>query len=80
MTNYYTIAVVFDKSDSAKHYTYKVDNTMKVVVDDIVIVNVGDKYKFCLVMAINVKLKSSITYKYIVNVLDTTKYDEIQRL
>jgi hypothetical protein len=74
----YTIEVIYQNSYNNQGYTYKVDNRVKVVAGDIVVVPVSEDYIFKVAKVKEVhdkpKLKDNIKYRYIVAKVDMSVY------
>lgn len=84
-TGYYTVGVMFleDRNPEAqrKIYTYKVPNTVKLEVNDRVIVKVVDDLKLVKVMEIHpepqIDLNSKVPYKWIVQKVDVEGHTKL---
>lgn len=76
-----TIEVVFETGNGERTYTYKTVEDLEV--DDLVIVKVHGKYKITKVAVVHkvpqIDLNSDINYQWIVQKLDTSRYDEMNR-
>ena len=77
--DYYTIGVQFAGTNA--YYTYKVDNSVKVETGDFVIVKARGKFSVAEVVRVDkgskVDFDASYTYAYIVQKVDSARYDEL---
>ena len=82
LDDYYTVGVIFSSDATSKPYTYKVDNSLDLQVDDLVVVVANDQYKLVKVVKRHetnqVDFASNYVYKYVIDKVDFTRYDELK--
>lgn len=79
LENFYTVGINF--KNSSKIYTYKVAKDIELEVEDLVIVETNSGMEIVTVQRVdegmNIDLASDIKYKFIVQKIDLTKYQEM---
>jgi len=83
LNDYYTVGVVFSNETLAKQYTYKVDNKIELEAEDLVVILADTQFKIVRVRIVhdepNINFASSVSYKYIVDKVDLTIYNELNK-
>lgn len=82
LSDYYTVGVVFSNEPTSKQYTYKVDKSMELKEEDLVVILADGQFKIVRVRSIhaepNIDFSSNVDYKYIVDKVDLTVYNKLQ--
>ena len=79
--DYYTVGVVIDEYAPNCLYTYKVDNSIKVKIDDYVVVKTDTGFKVVQVQKVRkpAQIDNDYAYKYIVDKVDLTFYNTLTK-
>lgn len=82
LNDYYTIGIQFSTEPTSKAYTYKVDKSMTLEVEDFVVVLADGEYKIVRVAEVHedsqIDFNNNYEYKYIIDKVDFTTYRKLQ--
>lgn len=81
VNDYYTVSVIFDLNATNCLYTYKVDNSIDLEIDDYVVVKTDTVLKVVQVREVHeaaqIDYSSNYQYKYIIDKVNLTTYNRL---